>query len=86
MWKQGETTWEGYKEPVRVCKDVVRKAKLRLEANPARDIKDNKKGFFEYISSKRKVRANVGSLMNEKGALVLEGRLVECLLCFSLYC
>ncbi|GAB0203212.1 mitochondrial enolase superfamily member 1 [Grus japonensis] len=37
-----------------------------------RDVKDNKKGFFEYISSKRKTRENVGPLLNEVGALVME--------------
>ncbi|GAB0210390.1 mitochondrial enolase superfamily member 1 [Grus japonensis] len=29
------------------------------------DVKDNKKGFFKYISSKRKARENVGPLLNE---------------------
>ena len=38
----------------------------------ARDVKDNKKGFFNYISSKRKARDNVGLLMNEVGVLVTE--------------
>ncbi|GAB0199208.1 mitochondrial enolase superfamily member 1 [Grus japonensis] len=36
------------------------------------DVKDNKKGFFKYISSKRKTRENVGPLLNEVGALVME--------------
>ncbi|PKU37340.1 rna-directed dna polymerase from mobile element jockey-like [Limosa lapponica baueri] len=34
--------------------------------------RDNKKGFFKYLSSKRKTKENVGSLMNEVGALVME--------------
>ncbi|GAB0186306.1 mitochondrial enolase superfamily member 1 [Grus japonensis] len=57
---------------VRVCRDATRKAKARLEFSPARDVKDNKKGFFKYISSKRKTRENVGPLLNEVGALVME--------------
>jgi len=40
--------------------------------NLARDVKDNKKGCFNYISSKRKARANVGLLLNEVGVLVME--------------
>ena len=38
----------------------------------ARDVKNNKKGFFNYISSKRKARDNVGPLLNEVGVLVTE--------------
>jgi len=38
----------------------------------ARDVEDNKKGFFNYISSKRKARDNVGPLLNEAGVLVTE--------------
>jgi len=36
------------------------------------DVKNNKKGFFKYISSKRKPRDNVGPLLNEAGVLVTE--------------
>ncbi|PKU47486.1 rna-directed dna polymerase from mobile element jockey-like [Limosa lapponica baueri] len=50
----------------------MRKAKAHLELNLARDDKDNKKGFFKYISSKRKTRENVGPLLNELGAQVTE--------------
>ena len=38
----------------------------------ARDVKNNKKGFFNYISSKRKTRDNVGPLLNEVGVIVTE--------------
>ena len=30
----------------------MRKAKAHLELNLARDVKDNKKSFFKYVSSK----------------------------------
>jgi len=30
------------------------KARIHLKLNLARNVKDNKKGFFKYISSKRK--------------------------------
>jgi len=38
----------------------------------ARDVKDNKKSYFKYISSKQKMRDNVGPLLNEVGVLVME--------------
>nr|XP_009935199.1 PREDICTED: LOW QUALITY PROTEIN: RNA-directed DNA polymerase from mobile element jockey-like [Opisthocomus hoazin] len=47
-------------------------AKAHLELKLARDVKNNKKGFFNYISSKRKARDNVGPLLNEAGVLVTE--------------
>ncbi|GAB0206830.1 hypothetical protein GRJ2_003148600 [Grus japonensis] len=72
MWKKGMATWEEYKNVVRVCRDATRKAKAHLALNLARDVKDKKKGFFKYISSKRKTRENVGPLLNEVGALVME--------------
>ena len=35
-------------------------------------MKDNKKGFFKYISSKWTTRENMGQILNEVGVLVLE--------------
>jgi len=57
---------------VRACRDTTRKAKAHLVSKLARDVKNNKKGFFEYISSKRKARDNVGRLLNEAGVLVTQ--------------
>jgi len=72
MWKEGQATWEEYRNVVRACREAMRKAKVHLELNLARDVKDNKKGFFKYINSKRKTKENVGPLLNEVGALVTE--------------
>ncbi|GAB0208357.1 mitochondrial enolase superfamily member 1 [Grus japonensis] len=72
MWKKGLATWDEYRNVVRECMDATRKTKAHLELNLAGDVKDNKKGFFKYISSKRKTRENVGPLLNEVGALVME--------------
>jgi len=72
MWKEGQATSEEYRNVVRACRDATRKAKFHLELNLARDVKDNKKVFFRYISSKRKIRENVGMLLNKVGALVME--------------
>ena len=67
MWKKGLTTWEEYRNVVRACRDVTRKAKAHLELYLAKEIKDNRKGFLKYVSSKRKTRENVGPLLNEGG-------------------
>ena len=70
MWKRGQATWKEYRDIVRVCRNVTRKVKAQLELNLARDVKDNKKGFFKYISSKRKTGENVSRLLNGLGALL----------------
>jgi len=72
MWKEGQATWEEYRNVVKACRDATRKAKAHLELKLARDVKNNKKSFFNYISSKRKARDNVGSQLNEAGVLVTE--------------
>jgi len=72
MWKEGQATWEEYRNMVKACTDAMRKAKAHLELKRARDVSNNKKGFFNYISSKRKARDNVGPLQNEAGVLVTE--------------
>jgi len=43
MWKDRQATWEEYRNVVRACKDATRKAKVHLELNLAKDVKDNKK-------------------------------------------
>jgi len=50
----------------------MRRAKVHLELNLARSVKDNKKDFFKYISTKRKTRDNARPLLNEVGDLVME--------------
>jgi len=71
MWKERKATWEEYNYVVRACRDATRNAKAHLELKLAKDVK-NKKGFFNYISIKRKARDNVGPLLKEAGVLVTE--------------
>ena len=47
---------EEYRHVARLCRNGVRKAKVRLELNLARDAKNDKKGFYRYVSQKRKVK------------------------------
>ncbi|GAB0207939.1 mitochondrial enolase superfamily member 1 [Grus japonensis] len=68
-WKQGQVAWEEYREPVRAARDQVRKVKALTEISLVRDVKDNKKSFYRYVSDKRRRRENVGPLWNETGDL-----------------
>jgi len=72
MWKEGQTTWEEYRNIVRVCREATRKVKVHMELNLAKDVKHNKKCFFKDISSKRKTRENVVPLLNDVSALMME--------------
>ncbi|KAK4821658.1 LOW QUALITY PROTEIN: hypothetical protein QYF61_026756 [Mycteria americana] len=67
QWKQGQ---EEYRDDVQLCRDGVRKAEEQLELNLARGIKNNKKGFYRYVSQKRKVKESIPSLMSKTGKLV----------------
>ncbi|KFV12289.1 hypothetical protein N340_06444, partial [Tauraco erythrolophus] len=71
-WKQEQVAWEEYREIVRVTRDQVRKAKTLIELNLARDIKSNKKGFYRYVSDKKRSRENVGPLRKETGDLATQ--------------
>ncbi|KFQ65375.1 hypothetical protein N334_04245, partial [Pelecanus crispus] len=70
QWKQGQVSWEEYRDAAWLCRDGVRKAKAQLELNLARDAKNNKKGFYRYVSQKRKVKESVPPMMSKAGKLV----------------
>jgi len=55
---------------VQSCRGGVRKAKVHLELSLVRDVKGGIKGFYQYISSKRKQRENMDLLLNGAGGLV----------------
>ncbi|CAM4545620.1 unnamed protein product [Lepidochelys olivacea] len=71
-WKIGQMTRDEYKNIAWACRSEIRKAKSHLELQLARDVKSNKKGFFRYVSNKKKVKESVGPLLNEGGNLVTE--------------
>ncbi|GAB0180274.1 mitochondrial enolase superfamily member 1 [Grus japonensis] len=71
-WKQGQVVQEEYRETIRAAREQVRKAKALIEISLARDVKDNKKSFYRYVSDKRRMRENVGPLRNETGDLVTQ--------------
>ncbi|GAB0183606.1 mitochondrial enolase superfamily member 1 [Grus japonensis] len=69
-WKQGQVAWEKFRDIVQVARDHIRKAKVLIELNLARDIKGNKKSLYRYVSDKRKMGENVGPLWKETRDLV----------------
>ena len=70
MWEKGQTTWKEYRNVVRGCKNVMRKAKAHLELNLAKEVLDKKKGFLKYVSSKRYTRDNMSPLLIGGSVLV----------------
>ncbi|KFV12158.1 hypothetical protein N339_01881, partial [Pterocles gutturalis] len=68
-WKQEQVSWEVYKAAVQTARDQVRKAKAQTELNLSRDIKGNKKTFYQYTGDKRKTREDMGPLQKETGDL-----------------
>ena len=71
--KQGCVAWEEYRAVVCVCRDMIRKAKVQMELNLARDVKDNKKGFYGYIRRRRQAKESVPPLMKGNGDLASSG-------------
>ena len=60
-----------------MCRDGVGKPRVQLELNLARDAKNNKKGFYRYVSQKGKVRESVCPLMSKNGKLVTTDKKAE---------
>ncbi|KAK4810539.1 hypothetical protein QYF61_004502 [Mycteria americana] len=70
LWKKGQATQEDYKGVARLCREKIRRAKAELELNLAAAVKDNKKYFFKYISSKRRAKENLQPLVDGGGNTV----------------
>ena len=70
LWKQERVIWEEYRDAVWTCRRRIRKAKVQVELNLERDVKNNKKTFYRYIGQKRQAKMGVPSLVNLKGELL----------------
>ncbi|KFZ53140.1 hypothetical protein N338_13083, partial [Podiceps cristatus] len=71
QWKQGQVSWDEYRDVVRLCRDGVRKAKARLELNLARDAKNNRKGSYRYLNQRRKVKESTPPLKSKTTKLAM---------------
>jgi len=56
-----------------MCRDRIRKAKTKMELNLARDVKDNKKGFYRYIGRRRQAKESIPHLIKGNGKLASSG-------------
>ena len=72
LWKKGRATQKEYKEVVKMCREKIRKAKAQLELKLAAGVKGNKKLFYKYISSKRRTKENLHSLLEESENVTTE--------------
>ncbi|KAK4816377.1 hypothetical protein QYF61_016281 [Mycteria americana] len=70
LWKKGRATQEDYKGVARLCREKIRRAKAELELSLAAAVRDNKKHFFKYISSKRRAKENLQPLVDRGGNTV----------------
>ncbi|KAK4829944.1 hypothetical protein QYF61_007667 [Mycteria americana] len=70
LWKKGQASQEDYKGVARLCREKIRRAKAELELNLTTAIKDKKKNFFKYISSKRRAKENLQPLVDVGGNIV----------------
>ncbi|KFQ14520.1 hypothetical protein N330_10734, partial [Leptosomus discolor] len=93
QWKQGQVSWKEHRDSAQLCRNGIRKAKVQLELNLARDAKNDKKGFYRYVSQKRKVKEMSKSgkrvttdqeeaeVLNDFFASVFTGNLSSCMSC-----
>ncbi|KAF7244384.1 EPM2A-interacting protein 1 [Varanus komodoensis] len=73
-WVLGEIDKRVYREEEARCRRILRKAKADYELRLAKNIKSNKKGFFQHVNRKRKGRQVVGPLNKEEGDPVTDMR------------
>jgi len=53
MGKEGQATWEEYRNVGRACRDATRKAKVHLEVNLARDVKKQQEGLLQLLQQQK---------------------------------
>ena len=63
---------EEYKKCKKLLKREIRRAKRRHEVALADRVKENPKGFYRYVRSKRIVRDKIGPLEDQSGRLCME--------------
>ena len=70
LWKRGQVSHEDYKDVVKLCRESIRRAKAQLELNLATAVMDNKKYFYKFVNSKRRIRENLPPLLDAEGNMV----------------
>lgn len=70
-----------HRDFAQTSRDEAGKTKTLMELNPAKDVKDNRKGLHKYLDDKGKTKENVGLLLNDTGNLVTQDREKADILC-----
>ena len=69
LWKQGRALQEYYRAGVHICREKTGKARTHSALKLASIVSDSKKGFLQYVNSKRRSKDNIGMLLVEDGHL-----------------
>lgn len=64
-WKEGQVTQENYRDTVCHCREKISVTLARLELKLASTVNNKKKGFLNYVNSKRKIEDNIDPLLDE---------------------
>lgn len=51
-WKQGQIPSEGYRDEVQLCRDGVKKAKVKTKLNLTRDVKKHERSSINMLTRK----------------------------------
>lgn len=61
--------WEEHSSAIHTCRNGIMKAKVSVEPNLVKDVKNTNNGFHKYIGQKRKTKDSVPSLINDQREL-----------------
>lgn len=59
--RQKRVAWEEHRDAIQTCSSWIRKAEVQIELNLARDVRNNKKGFYRYIGQKKQKKGECTS-------------------------
>ncbi|NWI48887.1 ITA8 protein, partial [Calyptomena viridis] len=74
QWKKGLGTWKEYRDAAYLCREKICVTKAQLRLKLARNVEENNKSFFKYITGKRQCRNNITLLQDGDGHLTNRGR------------
>ncbi|KAJ7412527.1 hypothetical protein BTVI_46127 [Pitangus sulphuratus] len=74
QWKQGQGTWEEYRDTASNCREKICVDKGQLKLKLARNVGDNKKSFFKYINGNNQYRNIIDQLQDGDGHLSVRDR------------
>ncbi|KAJ7413813.1 hypothetical protein WISP_88137 [Willisornis vidua] len=69
QWKQGQVTWEEYRDAACHYREKIRMAKAQLELKLDRNVGTLKRVFFKYINGNRQYRNTTSPSLDEDGHL-----------------